>query len=151
MCSTLLKLNTKMDQMDLWMVFLSHRGSRNSGSCISHMQTQGGTVYQSYVCIGSLSNVLGGNFPCTGLNACNAGHDFNFFLLPRSLGVHPWCVCVRVWCLCVHVRLYLCIYVRWSVCLLNWSVCVCLHVQSWLIAVSMQDLEASADQVTEHE
>lgn len=41
-----------------------------------------------------LSRCLMGNFPCTGLNACNAVHDFNFFLLPRSLGVHPEGVCV---------------------------------------------------------
>lgn len=108
-------------------------------------------MYQSYVCIGSLFNVLGGNFPCTGLNACNAGYDFNFFLLPRSLGVHPGgvCPCVVFVCACETVSVHLCALICLPFKLER--VCVCLLVQSSLIAVSMQDLEASADQVTEHE
>lgn len=44
-------------------------------------------------CFSSPLKMLDGNFPCTGLNACNAAHDSNFFLLPGSLGVHPETVC----------------------------------------------------------
>lgn len=95
------------------------------------MQTQGGTVYQSYVCIGSLFNVLGGNFPCTVLNACNAGHDFNFFLLLRSLGVHPGCVCpcVVFVCACETVSVHLCALI----CLPFKLECVCVFTCPELI------------------
>ncbi len=75
--------------------------------------------------------LLDGNFPCTGLNAV---HDFNFFLLPWSLGVHPVCVCVCV-CVCVTFSAYLCQSISAFVCLpLSISVyvcvCVCVYMSS---------------------
>lgn len=94
----------------------------------------------------SLLGLLDGNFPCTGLNAWYVAHDFNFFLLPWSLGVHPVGVCV-----CVYESLCACVCVCW--CLpLNRSVCMCVFTcLERFIAVSMQDLEASVYQVTKHE
>lgn len=84
--------------------------------------------------------MLDGNFPCTGLTACNAMHDCNFFLLPGSLGVRPDTVCDFF---------YVFVYVLISL-PLNVSVCVFTCLERF-IAVSMQDLVASADQVTKHE
>lgn len=57
-------------------------------------------------------------------------HDFNFFLLPRSLGCHPACVCVSV-CdfLYVFISVYMC--VDWSAFEYE-SVCVCVYM-SWEI------------------
>lgn len=48
--------------------------------------------------------LLDGNFPCTGLNACDAAHDFNFFLSPWSLGLHVRLfVCDIFYCLCSSI------------------------------------------------
>lgn len=106
--------------------------------------------------------LLDGNFPCTGLNACNAAHAF--LLLTRSLGIHPICMFAYF---CVYVSetllgsLNVSPYVCRSVCLGKQSVCVCVcacykyesecHLIERFIAVNMQDLEASVDQVSKHE
>lgn len=64
--------------------------------------------------------LLDGNFPCAGLNACDAAHDFNFFLLSWSLGLHVRLfVCDIFYCLCS------------SICVLSafWTwVCVCVYM-----------------------
>lgn len=81
-------------------------------NCTSQIWTQGGTIYKSYVQLGYFSNVLGGNFPCTELNACNAGHDFILhiylfialvtgFLCSMRVFVCSVCACVGVW-ICVY-------------------------------------------------
>lgn len=86
--------------------------------------------------------LLDGNFPCAGLNACDAAHDFNFFLLSWSLGLHVRLfVCDIFYCLCS------------SICVLPFeheSVSVFTCLESF-IAGSMQDFESSAEQVTKHE
>lgn len=89
--------------------------------------------------------LLDGNFPCTGLNACDAAHDFNFFLSPWSLGLHVSLFVCDIFSLCLCS----------SICVLSaFWMWVCVYVFTCLesvIAGSMQDFESSADQVTKHE
>lgn len=107
-----LKLSLSLDEnrMDRWVV-------SSFTPCITQLKFAslgtGGRSSPVFVLTCRRLKLLDGNFPWTGLNACNAGQDFNFFLLPRSPGEHPAFLCQRV-CVgaCVSVRA--CLHAEWD-------------------------------------
>lgn len=131
--STLLMLGFLLDRKE-WPIewfHQSHSALRDRRCCSSTTRPHGGALYPS---VGRFCSpqVAGWEFSMHWFQDMQCVHGLNCSLLAWSLGIHPGggCVC---W------SMYMCV-----------RVCVFTGLERF-IAVSMQPLEASGDQVTKHE